>query len=138
MTSEQVRDSWRKVLRDGVIPLWTDEELAAVRAALLHDDPRLMHGGTYEAESRAAGEECISGVCLLAYPLLVSGGITSAEELEDGLAGFCLRVSDRLNDLLAPGHLINAWDEMEPALIRPQVFHLVNAEQARRACRVGA
>ena len=39
-------ESWRKVWREGLAPLLSDNSLRALRRALVEDDPRLIQGAT--------------------------------------------------------------------------------------------
>lgn len=124
------------VLRDGILPQFTDAQLDVTRLGLLRNDPALIRGGTTRPpyiRGLHRGTEQINGGCLAVYAAWRLGAVATIEEAETYLKEVCHR-SDRATGCCGDATCFTtAYDA--PGC-REEVFrlclHAVTAEQARR------
>ena len=58
---------WQKVLREGIFPRFTDEQLRLVWEAAANDDPELVQGETVSERLDENVEWAIRGACFVGY-----------------------------------------------------------------------
>jgi hypothetical protein len=125
-----------QVLRQGLFPQFTDGQLAALRTALLHDDPALIqHYTTRPIYSRHAHNGLVKplGACFIGYAGW-KGGCETIAEIQAYFDSVCHQ-SDKLLDHVGDlEYFLNTFDKPEArAELWPILLHEVQAEQARRA-----
>jgi hypothetical protein len=77
-------ESWRKVWRDGIAPLLSDQALSALAIALETDDPRLVQGATtVPAPLPSVHSWSVETACLLGYCAWQGDGLGTVGEVED-------------------------------------------------------
>lgn len=61
-------ESWRKVWREGIVPLLTTQQLKGLRDALYHDDPRLVQENTtIPSPLVSVADWPVEAACVLGY-----------------------------------------------------------------------
>ena len=77
-------EMWRRVWRDGLTARLSARALAALRAALLADDPRLVQGTTCSPPAlQALCERRVETACALGYCGWQGEGLESVAEVEE-------------------------------------------------------
>ena len=91
-------ESWRKVFRQGLAPLLTDDNLRALLRALETDDPRLLQGATTSPPPLQCVQDwpceaaCPIGFCGL------SDGLLTVGEAEEFFAKICFEIDQKLGE----------------------------------------
>jgi len=104
------QEPWRRAWRAAAAVLAPDE-LEALRAALLVDDPRLIQGATTEPPPLLA---CQSWPVEAACPLAYCGwrvGLVTVAEVEEFFARACFKIDEALGEWAACRYLLNWIDE---------------------------
>ena len=112
-------EAWRRVFREGLAPLLSDEDLAVLTEALRSNDPRLLQGAT----TRPSPLQCASGwpveaACLIAYPAVIRlGGFYGAwnsarvGQVTEAFAETCFEINRRLGEPAACRYLLQFFDD---------------------------
>ena len=117
-------ESWRKVFRDGLVPLMPTEELEALRDALKTDSPFLIQGATTQPPPISCVSDWpIEAGCLIAYPFAATHGgfhknldgsnnldACTVAEAESGFAAYCFEIDQRLGEPAATKWLLDDFD----------------------------
>ncbi len=109
-------ENWRRVFREGVLPLLSEKEAAALRKGLADGDPELVRGRVSESrfipDGRGYSPLPCHGACLCGYAGWKGGPLETCGEVEEffdeiakGCAERCGHASIR--------HLTGAWDEAD-------------------------
>jgi hypothetical protein len=126
-------ESWRKVWRDGFVPLLSDEALAALETALRADDKRLIQGATTQPPPLICCQDWpCEGGCLVGYCGMAEG-LTTVGEVEMFFARVCFEVDTRLGEPAGCRWLLNWWDETPRAEALAEMLEEVEREKSRRA-----
>lgn len=105
------REAWRKVLTDGLLPLLSDAEFAALADGLERNDVDLIHGRTTDPPPLVefVDRPCY-GACLFSYGPWKARGLVTVGDVEQAFARLCFEVDLRLGEPCASRHLLNPWD----------------------------
>ena len=124
---------FRRIFRDGVLPQWSDRQLAAVGHALATDDPSLIQERTtrptYRAESHN-GHVLAHAGCLVCYP-----GWRCGVETIGALDSYFAEVTHRMMMRTNPRDVeffFEVFDGADRAELWPVLLGAVKAEEARR------
>ncbi len=124
-------DAWQLVFRKGIAQQFSDEELDALRLALVSHDESLIQGKTWHAEHGV-----VVAACAIAYPWWQVYS-AAGTELDDRFA----RVCDRAEEIVGVGeadHCTN-WSDGQPReVVFPLLLREVQAEIVRRAAAAAA
>ncbi len=108
-------EMWKKVWREGVLPLLSQDHLEAIRDALMTDDPRLMQGGTTTPPPlQCVMDWPVEAVCLLALPGMVDcggWGQATVVEVEERFGKMCFDVDNLIGETAGCRWLLNWYDE---------------------------
>lgn len=105
-------DSWRKVWRDGVVPLLSPAALEALRKALVNDDPRLLQGATtMPPPMQCVQDWSCESACGLGYAGWQGEGLVTILEVEEFFAKICFEIDQRLGEPAAARYFLNWFDE---------------------------
>jgi hypothetical protein len=119
--------AWRKVWREAVAPLLSDNALSGLRDALARDDACLIQGATTRPTHLDHRKDWpCTGACALAYCGMVEG-LETVGEVEQFFAIMCNEVDNRLGERSGVRWFLNAYDEMP----RPEMRRLLLAEVDR-------
>jgi hypothetical protein len=122
---------WRLSLRRGLLPLLSEDDLAARAAAIRENRPDLTHGcttcpppeaGTAHREVQSA---CLAGWCAMRR------GARTVLEVWDGFHRVLSEIDARCGPT-GSALMIRAWDRLPRADVRARVLEEVEAELARR------
>ncbi len=134
-------EAWRKVFREGFVPLLTEEHLLHLKKGLEEDDPRLLQGATTLPPPLAVVQDWpVEAACLTCYPwAMANGGISqpraSPEEynryalevpsvgmVEEEFAKISYEIDQRMGEPAAVRWLLNWWDETPREQVRLEVL----------------
>ncbi len=120
-------ESWKKVFRGGVAPLFSDEGLLALKDALINDDVSLIQGATTSPPPLACVStwEC-EGACLITYPFWKADGLETVAECEEAFARACYACDQTIGEPAACRHLLNWYDETDREIMRSELLAEVN------------
>jgi hypothetical protein len=128
-------ESWRKVLRAGVFPQLSDDELRVLWDGLSEDDPNLIQGATTSPPPlQCVADWPVESACLLAYPGWKTGLATVAE-VEERFARLCFECDCLLGEPAACRWLLNWYDDTPRAEMRRELLAEVEAELVGRRVR---
>lgn len=118
-------ESWRKVWRDGFVPLLSGPELEAMRDALRSDDPRLVQGQTTVPPPLIAVQDWpVEAADALGFTGWQGKGLGTVGEVEEHFARLCFEADQRLGEPAACRWFLNWYD----ATPRAEVFRELLAE----------
>lgn len=126
-------ESWKKVWRDGVEPLLTDEGLQALRDALIRDDPKLIQGAT----SQPPPLQCVQdwpceAACALGYCGWVSEGLITVGDVENWFSDMCFKIDQRLGEPAGCRHFLTFFDETPRNKMRTELLAEINLAMVGR------
>lgn len=125
-------ESWRKVWREGVAPLLSDNALTALRRGLATDDARLSQGETVFPWHDAARDWPPERACLLGYCGWQGEGLKTTAEVCEFFACMCMEIDARLGEPAGCRAVLNAWDENPREVMLPLLLAEVDREIDRR------
>src|SRR5437763_15800008 len=133
-------ESWRKVWREGVVPLLSTEGLEALRRGLINDDARLIQGATTTPPPLQCVQDWpVEAACALGYCGWQGEGLESVAEVEEYFARLCFEVDQRLGEPAACRWFLNWFDETPRDEMRAALLPEVNRTLGqRRAGEAGA
>jgi hypothetical protein len=112
-------ESWRLVLRDGFLPLWSTDALRRGLAALEANDPFLTQGTTTTPPPLMCVADWKLEACdLIAYCSIEDPKEATVGEAEEGFAKACYEADQRLGEPAACRWLLNWYDDND----RTKVF----------------
>src|SRR5437868_1687903 len=92
-------ESWRKVWREGVVPLLSTDGLEALRHGLLADDTRLVQGATTTPPPLPSVQDWpVEAACALGYCGWQGEGLETVAEVEEFFARMCFEIDQRLGE----------------------------------------
>ena len=125
-------ESWRKVWRDGVQPLLSEEGLEALRQGLVRDDGRLLQGATTSPPPLACVQDWpVEAACVLGYCGWHGDGLESVAEVEEFFARLCFQADQRLGEPAACRWFLNWYDETPREEMRRSLLAEVNRSLAQ-------
>lgn len=105
-------ESWRKVFRDGFLPLLTRKHLLVLQEALLSDDSRLIQGATTEPPPLQCVQDWpVQAACLLGFCAWQGNDLTTVAEVEEQFARWCFEIDSRVGEPAGCRWLLNFFDE---------------------------
>ena len=105
-------ESWRKVWRDGVATLLSNEALESLRSGLLHDDARLIQGATTTPPPLQCVQDWpVEAACVLGYCGWQGDGLDTVAEVEEFFARMCFEIDQRLGEPAGCRWFLNWFDE---------------------------
>jgi hypothetical protein len=115
-------EAWRRVWRDGLAPLLSARQLAALRDALAGDDVRLLQGATTDPPPLAGlGDWPVRAACLVAYGGVAGMGgfpggkpddtAVTVAEVQAFFARTCGEIDRRMGEPGACRFFLNWFDE---------------------------
>jgi hypothetical protein len=105
-------ESWRKVWREGIVPLLDMDELVALRNGLLCDDPQLIQGSTCQPPPLQCVQEWdCEGACALGYIGWKADGLQMVGEVEEFFAKMCYEIDLNIDEPAGCRHFLNWFDE---------------------------
>jgi hypothetical protein len=106
-------ETWRRILREGLLRSLTDAELQALRRGLAADDPALLQGMmTLPPPLECVNDWQVEAADLLAYPAWRGRGLVSVKEVEEAAWALCSGIDARLGEGAAKELL--AWYDATP------------------------
>ncbi len=121
-------ESWRKVWREGIAPLLSNEGLEALRQGLANDDARLMQGATTSPPPLQCVQDWpVEGACALGYCGWLGEGLETIGEVEEFFARMCFEIDQRLGQPAGCRWFLNWFDDTP----REEMRRLLLAEVAR-------
>jgi hypothetical protein len=126
-------ESWRKVWRDGLVPLLSIEGLEALRLGLVEDDARLIQGATTTPPPLASVQDWpVEAACVLGYSGWQGEGLESVAEVEEYFARMCFEIDQRLGEPAGCRWFLNWYDETPRDEMRSELLAEVNRALALR------
>lgn len=126
-------ESWRKVWREGVAPLLSEEGLVALAKALTEDDKRLLQGATTSPPPLTCVQDWpVEAACPIGYTGWQGDGLTTVGEVEEYFARMCFEIDQRIGEPAGCRWFINWADETHREEMRRHLLYEVQRELARR------
>jgi hypothetical protein len=126
-------ESWRKVWREGLVPVLSTEGLEALRQALVTDDARLVQRATaVPPPLRCVQDWPVEGACALGYCGWQGEELETVSEVEEFFARMCFEIDQRLGEPAGCRWFLNWFDETPRHEMRPQLLAEVNRALACR------
>ena len=92
-------ETWKRILRDGLLRLLTEEELQALRRGLAAHDPALQQGlMTLPPPLECLHDWQVEGADLTAYPAWRGRGLKTVREVEEAAWSLCSAIDARLGE----------------------------------------
>jgi hypothetical protein len=126
-------DSWRKVWREGLAPLFSTTSLEVLRRALLSDDSRLLQGATTTPPPLQCVQDWpVEAACVLGYCGWQGEGLETVAEVEEFFARMCFEIDQRMGEPAACRWFLNWFDETPRNEMRRLLLAEVNRNLAER------
>jgi hypothetical protein len=130
-------ESWRKVWRDGLVPVLSIEGLEALRQGLVEDDARLIQGATTTPPPLASVQDWpVEAACVLGYSGWQGEGLETVAEVEEFFARVCFEIDQRLGEPAGCRWFLNWYDETPRDEMRSELLAEVNRALALRRADV--
>ena len=127
-------ESWRKVWRDGLVPLLSTGGLEALWRALVSDDPRLQQGATTTPPPlQCVADWPVEGACALGFCGWQGDGLETVGEVEEFFARTCFEIDARLGEPAGCRWFLNWFDETPRDEMRRLLLAEVNRALAQRS-----
>ncbi len=105
-------EAWRRVWRDAVAPLLSDESLIALRKGLQTDDKRLIQGATTNPPPLMCVQDWdVEGACPIGYCGWQGDGLETVGEVEEYFARMCFSIDGKLGEPAGVRYFLNWTDE---------------------------
>ncbi len=105
-------DTWRKVWRNGFVPVLSSFGLVQLREALEYDDLRLVQGATTSPPPLLCVQDWpVEACCALGYCGWQGDGLTTVGEVEEFFARCCFEADERLGEPAACRWFLNWFDD---------------------------
>jgi hypothetical protein len=92
-------ETWKRILREGLLRALTEDELHALRRGLAADDPALQQGFmTLPPPLECLHDWQVEAADLLAYPAWRGRGLKTVKEVEEAAWALCSAIDARLGD----------------------------------------
>lgn len=107
-----MKNSWRKVWREGVAPLLSTPALESLQRALTNDDARLLQGVTTTPPPLQCVQDWpVEAACALGFCGWQGEGLETVAEVEEFFARTCFEIDQRLGEPAACRWFLNWFDE---------------------------
>jgi hypothetical protein len=131
-------ESWRKVWREGFVPLISIAGLEALRQGLVTDDPGLLQGATTTPPPLQCVQDWpVEAACALGYCAWKGEGKETVAEVEECFARACYEADQRLSEPAGCRWFLNWYDDMPRDEMRRLLLAEVNRALALRIDRAG-
>lgn len=105
-------EAWRKVWREGFVPVLSRRALEALRDALRDDDPRLLQGCTTNPPPLMVVLDWpVEGACATGFCGWQGEELGTVGEVEEFFAEVCFLADQRLGEPAACRHFLNWYDD---------------------------
>jgi len=135
-------ESWRKVWREGLVPLLSTQSLEVLRQALLTNDARLLQGATTTPPPLQCVQDWpVEGACALGYCGWQGEGLETVAEVEEFFARMCFEIDQRLGEPAGCRWFLNWFDETPRDEMRRELLtevHLILAARRTGAIEVAS
>src|SRR5262245_62461067 len=126
-------ESWRKVWREGVVPLLSTESLNALWRGLVNDDARLIQGATTTPPPLQCVQDWpVEAACGIGYCGWQGEGLETVAEVEEFFAKMCFEIDRNLGEPAGCRWFLNWFDETPRDEMREQLLAEVNRALALR------
>ncbi len=126
-------ESWRKVWREGLAPMLSNNALHVLRHALLADDPRLVQGVTTTPTPLPAAMALdVEAACALGYCGWQGEGLHTVGEVEEFFARMCFAIDQRTGEPAGCRWFLNWFDETPREQMRQELIAEVDRALAER------
>lgn len=124
---------WKKVWRDGFVPVLPTAGLVALRDALARDDPRLSQGSTTTPPPLMCVQDWpCEAACALGYCGWQGDQLQTVGSVEEFFALCCFSADQRLGEPAACRWFLNWFDETPRDLMRRELLAEVDLALADR------
>ena len=128
---------WQTVLRQGIFPQLSDEQLTVLRTAFETDDPRLIQGATTTPLPLLCVRDWpAEAACVLGFCGWVGDGLKTVGEVEEFFGKVCFECDRLLGEPAAVRHLLNWFDDAPRDEMRRLLLKEVWLEHYRRRATV--
>lgn len=126
-------EAWRKVWREGVAPLLSDEALVALEKALVEDNPRLIQGATTTPPPlQCVLDWPVEAACAIGFCGWVGDGLQTVGEVEEFFTMTMCEIDRRIGEPAGCRWFLNWFDETPRGEMRDLLVAEVRLEQKRR------
>jgi hypothetical protein len=126
-------EAWRKVWREGLVPLLSTKGLEALKRGLLRDDARLTQGATTTPPPmQCVLDWPVEGACVVGYCAWQGDGMETVGEVEETFARVCFEADQRLGEPAAVRYFLNWYDDTPRDEMRKQLLAEVERALADR------
>jgi hypothetical protein len=126
-------ESWRKVWREGLVPVISTAGLEALRRALAADDQLLLQGATTTPPPLQCVQEWpVEAACALGYCAWKGDGKETVAEVEEFFAQACYEADRRLGEPAACRWFLNWYDDTPRDEMRRLLLAEVNRALTER------
>jgi hypothetical protein len=124
---------WRKVWRDGVIPLLSRSALEALKRGLADDDPRLIQGATTSPPPlQCVQHEPCEAACALGYAGWIGEELDTVRDVEEFFAKTAFEIDQLLDEPAGCRWFLNWFDETPRDEMRRELLGEVHLALANR------
>lgn len=125
-------ERWQHVWREGFVPILPLRGLLALRAALIHDDPQLIQGGTtYPPPLTQFEDHTVEGACGVGLCGWFGEQCSTVGAVEECFARYCHEADQRLGEPAASRWFLNWFDDTPRSGMRREL--LAEIERALQA-----
>lgn len=126
-------ENWRRVWRDGVAPLLSDDAMEALRRGLLDDDQRLVQGTSMVPPPLPSVQDWpVEAACALGYCGWQGEGLQIVAEVDEFFARTCFEVDHRLAQPGGCRWFLNWFDNTPREAMRQELLAEVCLAQSQR------
>jgi len=123
--------TWQHVWRFGLAPQFSRSALASLRAALLHDDCRLLQGRTMNpSPASGLGAAPVEAACAIGWSGWQGEGRDTVAEVEAYFERVCSRADEALGEPAACRHFLDWFDSTPRRVMRLCLLVEVNRSLA--------
>lgn len=127
-------ESWRRVWRDGFVPVLSTASLEALRDALRSDDPRLTQGSTTTPPPLMCVQDWpVEAACAIAFCGWQGEAIESVGHVEEFFARACFEADQRIGEPAACRWFLNWFDDTDRDEMRGELLAEVERALADRS-----
>ena len=126
-------EAWRKVWREGLVPLLSTKGLQALKRGLIRDDGRLTQGATTTPPPmQCVLDWPVEGACVVGYCAWQGDGLETVGEVEEVFARTCFEADQRLGEPAAVRYFLNWFDDTPRDDMRRELLAEVSRALAER------
>jgi len=127
-------EAWRKVWREGLVPLLSTKGLQAIKRGLMRDDGRLTQGATTTPPPmQCVLDWPVEGACVVGYCAWQGDGLETVGEVEEFFAKVCFEADQRLGEPAACRWFLNWFDDTPRDEMRKELLAEVERAIEERA-----